>query len=387
MLSCSDSIETNTCSDRIQNGNELGVDCGGDCLNCPTCIDGIQNGNEEGVDCGGDCSVPCHCVNDIKDGNEYCMDCGGDCPDCIINTERYLKNIYPEYLSLSVDDFNENHGKELIYGRNTYPSGFVDDLKMKIYEPESDFTSNRPLVFMIGGTSLNVPPNNIQLALHAKNLVGKGYVTSLVNTRFFDKGTPTMNEEQFTDALVKARSDVLAAIRYVRKNANELRIDPNNIWLMGYSGGAVISLYTAFLTENEIVDLDNNFVTVLDNNGGFEGNSGNPGYESNVKGVISLAGFMLHNHLCDPEDPLLISIRGLKDQFHPIGKETTNPDWLSFPLVVYGPFILHEKLFNSKFKSVYNEPANEWATLDEEQCPECSADISSFISTRMLCDE
>lgn len=47
-----------TCTDGVQNGNETGVDCGGDCAPCPTCTDGIQNGNETGVDCGGDCP-PC----------------------------------------------------------------------------------------------------------------------------------------------------------------------------------------------------------------------------------------------------------------------------------------------------------------------------------------
>ncbi len=44
-----------TCTDGIQNGNETGVDCGGDCEACVSCIDGIQNGNETGIDCGGDC--------------------------------------------------------------------------------------------------------------------------------------------------------------------------------------------------------------------------------------------------------------------------------------------------------------------------------------------
>ncbi|MEM9143649.1 MAG: DUF4856 domain-containing protein [Bacteroidota bacterium] len=50
-----------TCEDGIMNGNETGVDCGGDCAACevePTCDDGIQNGEETGVDCGGSCE-PC----------------------------------------------------------------------------------------------------------------------------------------------------------------------------------------------------------------------------------------------------------------------------------------------------------------------------------------
>jgi beta-glucanase (GH16 family) len=56
-----------TCSDGIKNGNETGIDCGGDCLPCETCDDGLQNGNETGVDCGGDCA-PCKESVVIPDG-------------------------------------------------------------------------------------------------------------------------------------------------------------------------------------------------------------------------------------------------------------------------------------------------------------------------------
>ncbi len=71
-----------TCDDGIQNGNETGVDCGGDCAACPTCDDGVQNGNETGVDCGGDCAACITCDDGIQNGNETGVDCGGDCAAC-----------------------------------------------------------------------------------------------------------------------------------------------------------------------------------------------------------------------------------------------------------------------------------------------------------------
>ena len=56
-----------TCTDGIQNGDETGVDCGGDCDPCPTCDDGIQNGDEEGVDCGGtECDACLEALQDTK---------------------------------------------------------------------------------------------------------------------------------------------------------------------------------------------------------------------------------------------------------------------------------------------------------------------------------
>ncbi len=74
---------TATCTDGVQNGNETGVDCGGDCTACPTCDDGIQNGSETDVDCGGDDCPACPtCDDGIQNGNETGVDCGGDCDPC-----------------------------------------------------------------------------------------------------------------------------------------------------------------------------------------------------------------------------------------------------------------------------------------------------------------
>ena len=69
-----------------QNGQ---TECPGDCPN-PTCWDGIQNGSELGVDCGGSCGTACptegSCSNGIQDGTEAGVDCDFDdstlCPDC-----------------------------------------------------------------------------------------------------------------------------------------------------------------------------------------------------------------------------------------------------------------------------------------------------------------
>ncbi len=94
-----------TCFDHIKNGNETGVDCGGNCPTCPTCFDGIQNQGELGIDCGGMC-YPCPtCFDGIKNqgeqlveivktedgqyleevfivGGEEEVDCGGPCSPC-----------------------------------------------------------------------------------------------------------------------------------------------------------------------------------------------------------------------------------------------------------------------------------------------------------------
>jgi endoglucanase len=78
---------TPSCTDRVMNGRESGVDCGGSCPACPTapgCSDGAQNGTEAGVDCGGPCAA-CSissCTDGLKNGSEAGVDCGGSCTPC-----------------------------------------------------------------------------------------------------------------------------------------------------------------------------------------------------------------------------------------------------------------------------------------------------------------
>jgi hypothetical protein len=50
------------CHDRVGDGDETGIDCGGSCMPCPpatpTCTDGVRDQFESGVDCGAACP-PC----------------------------------------------------------------------------------------------------------------------------------------------------------------------------------------------------------------------------------------------------------------------------------------------------------------------------------------
>jgi hypothetical protein len=75
------------CDDGMLNGTEEEIDCGGFCEPCPTCTDLMLNGDEIGIDCGGTECPPCsesnNCTNGIMEGNELWIDCGSAiCPAC-----------------------------------------------------------------------------------------------------------------------------------------------------------------------------------------------------------------------------------------------------------------------------------------------------------------
>ncbi len=77
-----------TCDDRVQNGGESGVDCGGATL-CRRCGVGDActraEDCEDGQSCGanGTCVAPPHCTSGVVDGDESDVDCGGsECDTC-----------------------------------------------------------------------------------------------------------------------------------------------------------------------------------------------------------------------------------------------------------------------------------------------------------------
>jgi hypothetical protein len=72
-----------TCYDRIHDGDETDLDCGGSCLACPgdaTCGDGADC--QSGVCDLGRCVAP-SCSDGRRDGYESDIDCSGGCAGCV----------------------------------------------------------------------------------------------------------------------------------------------------------------------------------------------------------------------------------------------------------------------------------------------------------------
>ncbi len=97
------------CFDGIKNQNEEQIDCGGVCQKCPSCNDFKLDQNELFVDCGGSCPA-CniektnHCTNKIQDADELGIDCGGlNCGPC----KEDINQIYPNQCKNNIKDANE----------------------------------------------------------------------------------------------------------------------------------------------------------------------------------------------------------------------------------------------------------------------------------------
>lgn len=146
-----------SCFDGILNGNEIGIDCGGECPVCFSCTDGIQNGDETGIDCGGDCLQCPTCFDGILNQNETDIDCGGNCSDCedltisIVGVWKITSHTIAEtdiLSSLAIDDVYHEY-----YSNNSFVGLTVQDnqSKKKLYGDSYTINSNSTSIVRISG--------------------------------------------------------------------------------------------------------------------------------------------------------------------------------------------------------------------------------------------
>jgi hypothetical protein len=72
------------CFDRVKNGDETDVDCGGSCGVCAAGAACTEPSDCESGSCSGTCAAPT-CTDGVRDGHETDVDCGGLCGGCRVN--------------------------------------------------------------------------------------------------------------------------------------------------------------------------------------------------------------------------------------------------------------------------------------------------------------
>ena len=179
-----------------------------------------------------------------------------------------------------------------------YCDVYIDgEHEMDIYTPDGDTETSRPVVlYLHGGAFYGGDKILTDCVDFCTSMAKKGYVAISANYRLNQNPVAFIysQEEQFRTVL-KAISDIKASIRYLRKDnatGNALGIDPNAIFVGGYSAGAVLSIHLAYI--DQISDMPTSPINVqnlIANIGGtLEGDGGNVGYSSAVNGVFSFAG-------------------------------------------------------------------------------------------------
>lgn len=210
------------------------------------------------------------------------------------------------------------------YGFNVTQGGAKQKLLLDIYMPSNDTEESRPLVILAHGGYF-LFGDKLEFEEECTMLAKSGYVAVSIDYRLID-----VEETEFVSkrAVMDAVNDMKAAVRFFRKDAktdNQYKIDPSNIFIGGYSAGAVTSLHYAYAnTKEDVLKLGGEelleYVLSCD---GLPGNSGNPGHSHEISGVINIAGSIFSASLVDPKEPMLVSVHGTDDQVVPFMRGTT----------------------------------------------------------------
>lgn len=219
---------------------------------------------------------------------------------------RYLDNVFTSVKKTTVN-----------YAPTLNHTGQPFNLSMDVYEPEGDNLSARPVVILAHGGSFLFGDKSM-MQPWCELLAKKGYVAVSIQYRLFPfiiLGIPDSTD--IFDTAIKATGDMKAAVRYFREDAataNLFRADASNIFIGGYSAGAVAAMHTAYLDADDQVPAF--LQSSITDNGGLEGISGtasNKTYPSGSKAVVNMSGGLYRSFWVDgPESPL-VSIHGTAD--------------------------------------------------------------------------
>ncbi|MBC8464582.1 MAG: T9SS type A sorting domain-containing protein [Bacteroidetes bacterium] len=191
----------------------------------------------------------------------------------------------------------------------------VYDLDVDIYEPVGDTETSRPLIlFAHGGSFYGGTPSAPAMISLCEAFAKRGYVTASIQYRLTTAVSLT-DSIVMLQTVMNAIGDSKAAVRYFRKdvaeNGNTFGVDADQIYFGGYSAGAIMAVNHAFIDETDV--LPTHLVDIVAEAGGLEGNSGNEGYSSEVKAVISLAGGVYQTSFIDADDEPIVSLHATND--------------------------------------------------------------------------
>ncbi|MDH3706891.1 MAG: alpha/beta hydrolase fold domain-containing protein, partial [Acidimicrobiia bacterium] len=147
-------------------------------------------------------------------------------------------------------------------------------LLLDLYRPGAIAQQRPAVIYAHGGSFTGGSRTSPQSVAYATDLAGAELVAASISYRLNG-----LNPGGIADA----QHDMQAAVRWVRSNSQSLKVDPDRIYVMGYSAGAMTALFTNFNSEDP-------------------GQSGTPGVPSHVAGAVSLAG-LVDPTLIDPGEP------------------------------------------------------------------------------------
>jgi len=193
---------------------------------------------------------------------ELCpFDCGG-AP--VPSTGRYLSDVF------SASSIVETKGIQ--YGEAVNERGELQKLYLDLYTPPAtDTETRRPAIIFSHGGSFTSGSRS-QMASMARRFAQRGYVAATIDYRL-TSNKPPFPPPTYAGYMNDGRSDMLASVRFMKKNSAAYKIDTSKIVVGGWSAGATNS-FTSLYWKNQPST-----------------NSSNPGYSDNVAAAVPMSSF------------------------------------------------------------------------------------------------
>jgi acetyl esterase/lipase len=188
---------------------------------------------------------------------------------------------------------------DIAYGSALNSQSQTETLMLDMYQPVGDTVTSRPaIVWVHGGSFCCGDKTSPELVDEANTFSRKGYVNVSINYRLMPGGCSASSPStSCITAIVNAKHDAQAAVRFLRANAATYGIDANRIAIGGSSAGAITALNVGY----DPTDV---------------GTSGNPGFSSAVSGAVSISGARIAG-LPDAGDAPALLFHGTSDGLVP----------------------------------------------------------------------
>ena len=126
-----------------------------------------------------------------------------------------------------------------------YKKASDTDLKLWVYSPEQNQTKTAVILFFFGGGFRSGSPE--QFTPQARYFASRGITSIVADYRVYSR-----NNVKPIDCV----SDAMAAVQWVRKNAEKLNIDSNKIIASGGSSGGYLAAATYFVDKKVTNNID-----------------------------------------------------------------------------------------------------------------------------------
>ena len=193
-------------------------------------------------------------------------------------------------------------------------------LLMDIYTPKGDSEKKRAAVIVSHGGAMVAgakDDTDQQTVTYCDSLAARGFVAASIEYRMGvtleGSGlTYSIDSVDFARSVYRGVQDINAAVRYIRKNADNLGVDPNRIYLVGNSAGAILSLENVYSTK------ESDFPTYIQKNGALDLGSlnvyGEQGVDSHANGVVALWGAVHNPNIIGENKTPVFLVHGTDDE-------------------------------------------------------------------------